>query len=58
MKYKFFSSDSQAGIETTINNWASQQEPAVNVKISDTKMCITHVSGKKLPIVTVGIWYD
>jgi hypothetical protein len=58
MKYKFFSSDSPTGIETTVNNWVSQQKSVVNVKLSDTKMQFTAVNGKKITVVTVGVWYD
>lgn len=58
MKYKNFSSDSQTGIETTINNWVSQQKQVVCVRLSDTKMQFTVVNGKKIAVTTVGIWYD
>jgi hypothetical protein len=58
MNYKFFTSDSAIGIDAIVNRWIDQQKQAVCVRLSDTKMQVTAVNGKKITVATVGIWYD
>lgn len=58
MKFKSFSADSQANIDKAVNDWVAQQNPPIAVRLSDTKMQMVTLGGRKVAVVTVGIWYD
>ena len=57
MKYKFFTADSQTGIEKEVNEWVAKQKPAVTIRLSDTKMQKVTDKNRAGMLITVGIWY-
>jgi hypothetical protein len=58
MRFKLFRGVSDAGVQQAVNIWLAQLPTPPIIRISETNFTTIDAGGKKVPSVTISVWYD